>query len=181
MIRFGSPSLRAMAVAATASGGAITAPSTSATGGVSPGTTMYVTQPTASVAKSTYPTDSSAIGRALARRSRYELSTAAVCSSGGSSSGSTMCGSSVYAGSPGTYAATSPTATSSSGAGTGVLRASPATAALPATSATSGNTSMRFHPHSSPHPYAGHHERVHPCCRTAAPRARPACADLPRM
>ncbi len=95
VIRFGSRSLRAIAVAATASGGAITAPSTSATGTVSPGTNRYAAYPTASVAKSTYPTESIAMGRMFARRSRYELSTAAVYSSGGSSSGSTMCGSSV--------------------------------------------------------------------------------------
>ena len=42
------------------------------------GTRTYASQPTATVAKRTYPTESSATGRMLARRSRYEESTAAV-------------------------------------------------------------------------------------------------------
>lgn len=78
VIRFGRPSLRAMAVAATASGGATTAPSTRAAVSGRSGTRTYASQPTATVAKRTYPTESSATGRMLARRSRYEESTAAV-------------------------------------------------------------------------------------------------------
>ncbi|GAA0644771.1 hypothetical protein GCM10009535_22740 [Streptomyces thermocarboxydovorans] len=49
----GSPTLRATAVAATASGGATTAPNTSAAVSGSPGTSRYRTQPTARVANST--------------------------------------------------------------------------------------------------------------------------------
>ncbi len=78
MTREGSPTRRATAVAATASGGATTAPSTSAAVSDRSGTIRYAAQPTTRVAKSTYPTDSSATGLSCARRSRYELSVAAV-------------------------------------------------------------------------------------------------------
>ena len=51
--RDGSPTLRATAVAATASGGATTAPKTSAAVRDRPGTSSYRAQPTTKVAKST--------------------------------------------------------------------------------------------------------------------------------
>lgn len=53
VIRLGSPSLRAMAVAATASGGATTAPRTSAVVMGRSGTITWTSQPTARVAKRT--------------------------------------------------------------------------------------------------------------------------------
>lgn len=67
---------------------------------------------------------------------------AAVWSSGGSTSGSTISGSSVYAGTPGMYDTSRPAVTRISGAGTAVRRAAPATAVLPATRSSSGSTSM---------------------------------------
>ena len=70
MIRDGRPTRRATAVAATASGGATTAPKTSAAVSGISGTITYRAQPTTKVANSTYPTDSIATGRSCARRSR---------------------------------------------------------------------------------------------------------------
>lgn len=70
MTRRGRPSLRPTASADTASGGATTAPSTSAAGSDRPGTTHHATSPTVSVVNTTSPTASSPIGRALARMPR---------------------------------------------------------------------------------------------------------------
>ncbi len=67
MTRRGSPSLRPIAVADTASGGATIAPSVSAAATVSSGTVLYATKPTANVVASGRPTASSPIGRMLRR------------------------------------------------------------------------------------------------------------------
>lgn len=69
-MREGSPTRRATAVAATASGGATTAPRTRAAVSGRSGTIRWTAQPTTSVAKSVYPTESSATERTWARRSR---------------------------------------------------------------------------------------------------------------
>ena len=68
--RGGTPSRRKIAVAATASGGATMAPSAKATAGSRNGMMARATSPTTSVVNSTRPTASSAIGRALALKSR---------------------------------------------------------------------------------------------------------------
>ena len=66
----GSPIRRAIAVAATASGGATMAPRVTAADRVSSGTTAYIPAPTTSAANSTSPTDSRPIGRRLRRKFR---------------------------------------------------------------------------------------------------------------
>jgi hypothetical protein len=67
--RRGRPSRRPTDRADTASGGATTAPSTSAADSGSPGTTCQATTPTSTAVNATRPTASSAIGRTLARTS----------------------------------------------------------------------------------------------------------------
>src|SRR5215208_5172839 len=62
IVRRGSPSLRPMAVADTASGGATIAPSVSAAATVNSGTVLYATKPTANVVASGRPIASSPIG-----------------------------------------------------------------------------------------------------------------------
>ena len=69
--RRGAPTRPAIAVAATGSVGPSTAPSTNATSHGMP-TTWCATKATPTVVTSTSPTESSAIGRALKRRSRIE-------------------------------------------------------------------------------------------------------------
>lgn len=61
--------LRPIAVAATASGGATTAPRASAIGHEMPGTIACTSQPTPAVVNSTSPTESSRIERRLALKS----------------------------------------------------------------------------------------------------------------
>ncbi len=68
--RRGSPSRRPTAIEATASGGATTAPSTSAAAHPSPGSSHQVTTPTTAVVNTTSPTASRLIGRRLARKPR---------------------------------------------------------------------------------------------------------------
>ena len=75
-IRRGMPTLRATDVAATASGGATTAPSASPAASGSPGTTAQVTRPTAIVVNATRPIDRVAIAERLARMSINEVCTA---------------------------------------------------------------------------------------------------------
>ncbi len=101
MTRRGSPSRRPMDTAATASGGATTAPSTSAEGNGKPGTSQCATNPTATVVTSTNTTASNAIDRTLARNPRYELSSDAEYSSGGTISVSTRSGRISKSGMPG--------------------------------------------------------------------------------
>ena len=67
--RRGRPMLRAIAVAATASGGATTAPSAKAIGQEMPGTIRWTTQPAPAVVTSTAPTDSVRITRRWALKS----------------------------------------------------------------------------------------------------------------
>ena len=62
----GNPILRAMAVAATASGGATTAPMASDTGQVTSGSSRCTTAATPAMVNSTSPTESSRIGRRCA-------------------------------------------------------------------------------------------------------------------
>lgn len=68
---------RAMAVAATASGGATTAPSANAAAQLIPGTTTCTTAPTTSVVNATRPMESSRIGLRLALKSTSEVCSAA--------------------------------------------------------------------------------------------------------
>ena len=74
--RRGIPTRRAIAVAATASGGATTAPRASAAGQPI-GSSQCATAPTASVVTMTSTTESSTIGRVLARKSMSEVRIAA--------------------------------------------------------------------------------------------------------
>ena len=67
--RLGIPTRRPIEIAATASGGATIAPSVRAAAHGRPGTTACATAPTTRQVKTTSPTESSAIGRALARKS----------------------------------------------------------------------------------------------------------------
>ncbi len=87
--RRGSPIRRPIAVAATASGGATTAPSASATAQEIPGRIACTTAPTPTVVKTTSPIESSRIGRRLALKSTSEVCWAAAYSSGGSNPNST--------------------------------------------------------------------------------------------
>ena len=113
----GSPMRRAMAVAATASGGATTAPIANEIGQEMSGIKACTMTPTPRVVNTTRPTDSSRIARRLALKSTSEVWIAAAYSSGGSSPNSTTSGSRWISGTPGKYEPATPTAISSSGAG----------------------------------------------------------------
>jgi len=134
-MRRGIPTLRAMAVAATASGGATTAPNAKAAAGCT-GSSHNTTRPTTTVLTMTSPTDSSAIGRALCRNSMREVLSAAAYNRGGRNPTRTTSGLSSTCGTPGTYEAPSPTSVSSSGAGSGSRCDIPLTSVTAATSAT---------------------------------------------
>ena len=116
-IRRGSPIRRAIAVAATASGGATTAPMASEIGHEMPGMRACTMAPTPKVVNTTRPTESSRIARRLALKSTSEVWIAAAYKSGGSRPSSTISGSRWISGTPGRYDAATPTAISSSGAG----------------------------------------------------------------
>ena len=116
-IRRGSPIRRPIAVAATASGGATTAPIASAIAHETPGSSRCATSPTPNVVNATSPTDSSRIGRRLALKSTSEVPCAAAYSRGGSSPNSTTSSESSTSGTHGTYDATTPTTISRNGAG----------------------------------------------------------------
>ena len=73
----GTPSRRAIAVAASGSVGDTIAPSTNAAGHVSPSTTACATTATPTVVATTRPTARSPIGRMFARRSRSDVKNAA--------------------------------------------------------------------------------------------------------
>ena len=64
---------RVISVAATASGGETTAPSTNATDQVMPGTTACATSATPDMLAMTRPTASKPIARRLAAKSRHEV------------------------------------------------------------------------------------------------------------
>ena len=83
-----------------------------------PGSNRCATQPTPSVVNATSPTDSSRIGRLLARKSTSDVPCAAEYKSGGSSPYSTMSSESSMSGIVGTYDAAIPTAIRRNGAGT---------------------------------------------------------------
>ena len=72
-IRRGSPILRPIAVAATASGGATTAPIASAASQEMPGSSAWTRTPTPSVVKTTSPTESSRIARRWALKSTSDV------------------------------------------------------------------------------------------------------------
>lgn len=76
--RRGSPMRRPIAVAATASGGATTAPIASAAAQPRPGISQFTTAPTAKVVTTTRPTDNKIMGRRLAAKSTSEVCSAAV-------------------------------------------------------------------------------------------------------
>jgi hypothetical protein len=76
-VRRGSPIRRATAVAATASGGATTAPSAKVAASGTSGSSMCSPYPTQTVVKMTSPIASSRIGRRLNRNAGTEVSTAA--------------------------------------------------------------------------------------------------------
>ena len=90
--RLGRPTRRAMVVAATASGGATTAPMASAAA-AEMGSSQAATAPTPSVVAMTNPTDRDPMTGSLLRKSMSEVRTAAAYSSGGSSPTRTMSGS----------------------------------------------------------------------------------------
>ena len=76
-MRWGTPSRRMIAVAATASGGETIAPSAKAAAQGSAGTMECAIQATASVVASTSPIASRNIGRRFRRKSRHEVNKAA--------------------------------------------------------------------------------------------------------
>ena len=117
-MRRGSPIRRPMAVAATASGGATTAPIANASGHPRSGSNRWTTTATPAAVNTTSPTDSSRIGRRLAVKSTREVCTAAAYSSGGSSPSSTTSGSRWISGITGRNDPATPTTISSSGGGT---------------------------------------------------------------
>ena len=71
------PTRRAIAVAATASGGATTAPSATPAASPRPGTTAAATAPAASAETSVSPTESMRIGRRWIRNAGSEAANAA--------------------------------------------------------------------------------------------------------
>ena len=75
-MRRGSPIRRPIAVAATASGGATTAPMAKAIGQEMSGISACTTTPTPRVVKATRPTQSSRIERRLALKSTSEVCSA---------------------------------------------------------------------------------------------------------
>ena len=72
-MRRGSPIRRPIAVAATASGGATTAPMASDAGQPRPGINQFTTAPTANVVTTIRPTDSTRIGLRLAVKSTRDV------------------------------------------------------------------------------------------------------------
>src|SRR5699024_4348597 len=137
-IRRGIPTRRAIDVAATASGGATTAPSASAavrgTGRI-----HHATRPTPMVVKTTSPTESKPIGRLLRRKSISDVRMAAAYSKGGRNPINTRSGVSATSGMNGTYEPTNPATTSSSGADSPIRRAK----AVPAIAHVARTTRVR--------------------------------------
>ena len=115
-IRPGTPSRRAIAVAATGSVGETIAPSTNASAQPKP-SASWATAPTASVVASTSPTASRETARMLRRSSRSGVKKAAAYSSGGRMISRTSSGSSTTSGIPGVTASASPPTTSRIGYG----------------------------------------------------------------
>ena len=96
------PTRRATTLAATASGGATTAPSAMPPASGSPGITAQATTPTPSAVNTTSPTDISPIALRFFRKSTSDVWMAAEYSSGGSRPSSTTSGSRWTSGTPGT-------------------------------------------------------------------------------
>src|SRR5580765_6672098 len=135
----GNPIRRPIAVAATASGGATTAPIANAAHHGSDGRTRCTSRPVPSVVNATSPIDSSRIGRRKALKSTSDMFSAEVYSNGGSRPISTTSGVSCTCGTNGRYEPTIPTAISTSGAGRSNRAQNPVTARTTATSATIPN------------------------------------------
>ena len=153
--RRGSPIRRPIAVEATASGGATTAPIASASAQEMPGIIQCTTTPTPAVVKSTSPTDSSRIGRRLTLKSTSDVFSAAAYSSGGSSPSSTTSSPRCTSGTNGRKLAPMPVAISSSGAGRSnrpatAVRLSTATASRTSWNAISTTPSCPVPPHLPP-------------------------------
>jgi hypothetical protein len=91
--RRGNPIRRPIAVAATASGGATTAPIANEAAHEMPGRSSCTRAPMPTVVKATSPIDSRRMGRRLALKSTSELWIAVAYSSGGSMPNSTISGS----------------------------------------------------------------------------------------
>ena len=163
-------SCRATAVAATASGGATTAPIANDTGHEMPGISACTMAPTPRVVNTTRPTESSKMARRLALKSTSEVWIAAAYSSGGSSPSSTTSGSRWISGTPGTYDAATPTAISSSGAGKSRRLASAVNASTDTARATrSTATSTRSFVPERPDPIVG--------VRAVSDRSQRRCSD----
>ena len=124
----------------TASGGATTAPSTSAAGRVRPGTTHQATSPTANALNTGRPTASSPIGRRFWRMPRNDDSSADEYSSGVSTTNSTTFGSNCTVSTPGMNDAAMPTTTSTSGADMSKRRQTQVTASAPTTRASNNSS-----------------------------------------
>ena len=133
VIRRGTPSRRAIAVAASGSVGETIAPSANAAAHGRPSIAAWATTATEHIVTSTRTSAASVIGRRFARRSRTEEKYAALNSSGGRKISRTSSGSSSTCGTPGAKPTRLPPATSMIGYGTSSTRAS----AVSATTATS--------------------------------------------
>ena len=97
----GRPIRRPMAVAATASGGATTAPIANDAGQPMPGSSQCTSTPTPAVVNATRPTESNRIGRRLALKSTRLVWIAAAYNRGGSNPKSTTSGSRATSGTNG--------------------------------------------------------------------------------
>src|SRR4051794_11097543 len=120
--RRGTPSRRAIALAATGSGRPTIAPSTKDWRQRRP-TRRWATPATTRILARTSPTDSSVIGRRSVRRSRRLAKNAAEYSSGGRKMTRTRSGSSLASGRPGRTPSRAPPSTSTTGYGTLIARA----------------------------------------------------------
>src|SRR3954452_23666816 len=135
--RRGSPSRRPIADAATASGGATTAPRASAAARAMPGSSSQVTQPTNTVVTTTSTTDIEKMLALLCLKSNSDVRDVVAYSRGGSSAKSTTSGSSRTSGTEGRKDAAAPAITSTSGVGQPNRSQSPATTPTAMTRATS--------------------------------------------
>ena len=138
-MRRGRPIRRPIAVAATASGGATTAPIASAAHQSIPGNSACTRTPTPNVVMSTRPKLSSRMGRRFALKSTRDVEMAAAYNSGGSRPSSTMSAARWTVGTPGEYDATTPTTISPSGAG----KRSRSASAVPASTTIARATSSK--------------------------------------
>src|SRR3954447_12416817 len=138
-IRRGSPIRRPIAVAATASGGATTAPIAREAHQSRPGSKACTSTPTPSVVNTTSPTLSRRIARRWALKSTSEVWIAAAYSRGGRSPSRTTSALRWTVGTPGTYDPTTPRTISPSGAG----KPRRSAIAVPASTETASATSRK--------------------------------------